>query len=69
MTKKLINLITAVAIYFTIAVIIELFVGWGINNKWIFIAIWSVLLAFADVFILQKFRQKAAAKKKKKQNP
>jgi len=67
--KKLINLITAVAIYFTIAVIIELVVGWGINNKWVFISIWSVLLALADVFILQKLRQKAATLKKKKQNP
>jgi hypothetical protein len=66
--KKIINLVTAIAIYFTIAVIIELFVGWGIENKWIFIAIWSVLLAFADVFIFQKFRQRAAVAKKEKQN-
>ena len=67
MNKKIINIITAIAIYFAIAAIIEFVVGWGIDNKWTFVAIWSVCMALIDVLIFQKLRQKAAANKKKRQ--
>ncbi|KOS06311.1 hypothetical protein AM493_09900 [Flavobacterium akiainvivens] len=62
--KKLINLLTALVIYFALAAIVEFTVGWGVENKWFFIGFWSVTMALADVFIFQPLRKKRQALKK-----
>jgi hypothetical protein len=62
--KKLINLITALVIYFALACIVEFTVGWGMQNKWGFMVFWAVIMALADVFWLQPFRKRRQALKK-----
>jgi hypothetical protein len=62
--KKLVNLATAVVIYFALALIIEFTLGWGMQNKWVFITLWAVSMAVADVFFLQPFRKRRQAAKK-----
>lgn len=62
--KKLINLVTAMVIYFAMACIIEFTVGWGMQNRWGFMVLWAVIVAVADVFLIQPFRKRMQAKKK-----
>jgi uncharacterized membrane protein len=62
--KRVINIITALLIYALLALVVEFTVGWGIENKWVFIGWWSVSMALADVFLLQPLRNKRKALKK-----
>lgn len=65
MKLKLISLLTGFVIFVLISVIIEYTIGWGMENPWPFILIWSGSMALAEVFILQPFRVRL----KQKGNP
>jgi membrane protein implicated in regulation of membrane protease activity len=66
MKAKLINILTGIVIYFALAAIIEFVIGWGMQHTWIFIGVWSVIMAVADALIIQPFRKRMKAVKKQK---
>ena len=67
MKIKIANFITAFLIYFSIAWLIEIIVGWGSSNPWLIITVWSLAMALADIFIFQPMRNKAKKRKKEKE--
>jgi len=64
MNNKLKHLVIAFLIYFSIASVIELTIGWGMKNPWLFIPLWALCLSLANVFLFKNAgRPKAGAKK------
>lgn len=64
MHNKLKHVVIAFIIYFSIAAIIELAIGWGMKSPWLFIPLWALCLSLANVFLFKNAgRPKAGTKK------
>lgn len=66
MNRKLAQFLAGLVIYFTFGVIMVYVAGQGLPQGWAFVAVWSVTMALAHVFVLEPFRARMAAKNKSK---
>ncbi|MFP9097839.1 hypothetical protein ACLI09_02190 [Flavobacterium sp. RHBU_24] len=64
MNNKLKHVVIAFLVYFSIASIIELTIGWGMKSPWVFLPLWALCLSLANVFLFKNAgRPKSGIKK------